>query len=346
MMRSFFEGWRFPVAAVTLLLGAVVLMGSTLLVPPSAGAAYAFAEDFKRWCFGYDAATGSFEWAYLWMYLVQPLLVAGLILVVWRAPVAWAWHFIRGRVVRFAALVLLATASLGFTLPAMFPPSTPADTSAFPGDSIRTALEAEPFELVNQASQPLRLADLRGRIVVVTAVYASCHDTCPQIVTQIKTSLSELSPEERAQVTVVAITLDPRKDTPEMLAMMADLHGVEAPSWNSVTGEPAVVESILDRYGFARVRNEETGAIEHANLVHVIDRDGRIAFRFSLGPLQQAWLTEALRLVINESATDAGGPASGMGVTPRSDRSGGGSEGGRATRSGRVPPTPDAEGNA
>ena len=300
MLRTFFEGWRFPITAITLLVGAVVMMGATLVIPPTAGAAYAFAEEFKRWCFGYDAATGEFEWAYLWMYLVQPLIMAGLIFIVWRSPVRSAWTEIRGRVLRWSALTLVATASFGFTLPALFPSETPADPSVFPGDSIRTSLEAAPFDLVNQDRDPVSLAALRGRVVIVTAVYASCGDTCPQIVTQIKTSLAQLTAEERADVTVVSITLDPVKDTPEMLGMMAEIHGVKAPEFNQVTGDPAYVEALLDRYGFARRRNEDTGAIEHANLVHVIDREGRIAFRFSLGPLQQAWLTDALRLVVAE----------------------------------------------
>lgn len=302
MVRSFFEGWRFPVVAVTLLAAAVALMATTFLIPPSAGAAYAFAEEFKRWCFGYDAEAGTVEWAYLWMFLVQPLIIGGIILIVWRDPVREALRSARSRVVRWSIVTLILTFSAGFAMPSFLPQPDPEGPADFPGNDIRTSLDAAPLEWVNQESETLSIHALRGRVVVVTSVYASCHDACPQIISQIKTSLSELSDHERDQVTVVAITMDPVKDNPRMLALLAEVHGVKAPSFQLGTGDPAYIEDRLDRYGFVRRRNDETGVIDHANLVHVIDREGRIAFRFSLGTTQQAWLTEAIRLLVGEPA--------------------------------------------
>jgi protein SCO1/2 len=139
-------------------------------------------------------------------------------------------------------------------------------------------------------------------VVVVTGVYAHCVSTCPMILLQAKSVLAELTPEERASVTVVAVTLDPERDRPPELAALALRNGVHAPSFRLATGDPAAVGATLDAYGISRRRDAESGVIDHANLFAVIDRDGRIAYRFTLGELQRDWLARALRLLIAEEA--------------------------------------------
>ncbi len=301
-IREFISGWRFPVVIITMILGTVAFMAAVLLIPPSAGSAYAFAEDFKTLCFGYDRNTGTMEWAYVWMFLVQPLILAGLIGLVWREPLVFAWDEFRGPAMRTSAVTLMAVGLLALTVPGLVSAGPVSDVSEFPGARIRTAVPAATFSLINQESQPIDLEAFEGDVVIVTAVFATCGDTCPFILRQIKAAVSELTDSERADLHVVAITLDPKTDTPAMLAMMAKQHGVEAPLFNTVTGEPEYVNEVLDRYDFRRWRNEY-GVIEHTNLINVIDRTGHIAYRFTLGSLQQDWLTEALHEVIAERPT-------------------------------------------
>ena len=68
-------------------------------------------------------------------------------------------------------------------------------------------------------------------------------------------------------------------------------------------GPSAPLERLLDRVQIARERDPETGVISHANLFLLIDRDGRIAYRFGLGERQQRWLTSALRILLREETT-------------------------------------------
>ena len=63
------------------------------------------------------------------------------------------------------------------------------------------------------------------------------------------------------------------------------------------------MNEVLDHYGFSRTKNLETGIIDHTNLFILVDRAGKIAFRFSLGEVQEAWLEDALRLLIAEDKT-------------------------------------------
>lgn len=122
------------------------------------------------------------------------------------------------------------------------------------------------------------------------------------IMAQAKTAVAALSREQRQDLTIVGITLDPENDTPERLGDMASGQRVSAPLWNLVTGEPAKVERILDLLSVARQRNPETGVIDHSNLFILVDRAGRIAYRLALGRQQQQWLLSALEVLLAEPA--------------------------------------------
>lgn len=97
----------------------------------------------------------------------------------------------------------------------------------------------------------------------------------------------------------VAITLDPENDSVSKLNYLADAQGVSAPMFQFLTGDCVEVNHVLDKIGLERFR-DENGVIQHTNLYLVIDRTGKVAYRFSLGELQEDWLVEALKLVCAE----------------------------------------------
>ena len=51
----------------------------------------------------------------------------------------------------------------------------------FPGERIRTAVIPQAFQLTDQAGRACSLEDLRGRVVLVTGIYAMCATSCPEI---------------------------------------------------------------------------------------------------------------------------------------------------------------------
>lgn len=300
-LQRFLGSWRFPVLGMTVLMATTFLGLAVLFVPPSNDALGAFAEDFKVWCFGYDPATGTMQWAYVVVFLVQPIAL-GLVTVA-----LWAPTF-RGLTFRMAgpwlgaglAFVALGAAGLG-----MFVPAAQDTELPFPAEELRTAIPAPALALPAHDGTTVDLAALRGHVVLVTAVYASCGYACPTIMAQSRDAVAALTPEERDGLRVVAITLDAAKDTPEVLAAMAKAQNVEAPLFRLLSGEPARVEAALDAFGFERKRDPETDRIDHANLFLLIDRDGRLAYRFTLGDRQKRWLVGALKLLLAERGGDA-----------------------------------------
>lgn len=300
ILGHFFGTWRFPAAALGFLAGLQAALVGILLVPAEAAALAGFAEDFKVWCLGYDPATGGYA-GHAPVVVLEPAFLAALTVGLWWGPL----HVARGA--RRAAAgwavggLALALASAGLlVLVGLRPPAAAVDPEAFPGASLRTAQRPPALRLVSHTGAPLALEDLRGQVVVVTAVYAKCNLTCPMIMAQTRGLLEKLGPAAGEGLTVVGITLDPERDDPAVMARMAEGQGLRAPAVHLCSGAPEVVNRTLDAWGFARRRDPETGIIDHVNLFVVVDRAGRVAYRFGLGERQERWLVEAVRGLLAE----------------------------------------------
>jgi len=302
-IRIFLVGGEFPAFALSLLVCWVAFIAVMLFLPADSEGLGAFAEEFRVWCFGYDPATGRTESAYVMSMLLPQVMLAGMILGLWWEPLRAMRRRPRALAAYVASAVLLvAGAVVGFTFSGA---TAPTGEMPFPAEALRTAYAPPELILTNQLEQSIDLAALRGNVVVLTAVYASCPHTCPAILSQAKAAIAELDSADRADLRLVAVTLDPKNDSPEVLGGLANNHGLDAPLWNLVTGEPAEVERTLDRMQMARERDPETGIINHANLFLLIDRDGRLAYRLGLGERQQRWLVSALRVLLREETSAA-----------------------------------------
>jgi protein SCO1/2 len=296
-MTRFFATWRFPVFMLAALVLYKLLLLGLILLPAGDEGMARFAEAFRVWCFGLDPATGRMELGYVASSFGEPLVLGAIVALVWWRPLREAR--LRGALPYVAAAGLLVIAGGGVLGLVGRADAQPRDL-AFPGERIRTAVPAPEIELTNQEGAPVSLAALRGQVVLLTGVYASCGLTCPMVLAQAIRALGALAPEERAQVTVVAVTLDPATDDVARLAELARSRQVAAPRWNLVTGEPARVEAILDRMGITRERRAD-GTIDHANLFLLVDRKGRVAYRFTLGDVQERWTVDALRALVAEA---------------------------------------------
>lgn len=296
-----FEGHRAPafMLLVTLLYELVIVV--MLLVPTSATGFGAFAEEFKVWCFGLDPATGKLQPMYVAVMLAEPLAVVIGVTVLWGRTLRLAIRT-RPRVLLPSAVAALLTIGAGsVAFGALRTTPKPAAELAFPAKELRTALPPPRIDLLDQDGARVTLDDLRGKVVLLTGVYATCNSTCPMILAQAKRALATLDPEERRDVVVLTVTLDPERDDTAARATMAKNQKVEAPAWRLLGGPVDAVERALDDLQIARERDPETGIITHVNVLAVIDRKGRLAYRFSLGDRQAEWLGDAMKLLVREA---------------------------------------------
>lgn len=294
----FFGSWRFAAIGLGLLGTLELLLAGMLFVPAGEAGLGAFAEEFRVWCFGLDPATGSVEFGYVLTMLTSPVMMSLVLVGVWGAELGRARR--RGErlsrpVLAGGGLALLSVAGLGLL------GSTPdRGDLPFPAASLRTAIPMAEIDLIDHERRPFRLSDQRGRVVLLTAIYSSCGNTCPHILNGAKDAIAALSAAERADLVVAAVTLDPATDTPEQLAGTLEARELDPEVFRLLTGEPARVEATLDRMGIRRTRDPVSGVIDHANLFLLVDREQRLAYTLTLGERQERWLVAALHELLAE----------------------------------------------
>src|SRR5437016_4884837 len=111
------------------------------------------------------------------------------------------------------------------------------------------------FQLVNQNEQPFGSAQLAGKIWIADFIYTMCPGPCPMI----SSRMSELQkPLEKTDVHLVSFTVDPVKDTPQVLRGYADKLQAEPGRWDFLTGPQSTLYT-LSRDRFKLPVGEEKG---------------------------------------------------------------------------------------
>ena len=129
--------------------------------------------------------------------------------------------------------------------------------------------------LVDQQGRPFSLASLEGRGALVTFAFAHCETICPLVVRSSLAAREELSAE--MDLALVALTLDPWRDTPSRLSAMAEQWAVAENDF-VLSGPVPAVEAALDAWNVARVRDEQTGDVTHPALVFIVEANGTVAY--------------------------------------------------------------------
>lgn len=125
--------------------------------------------------------------------------------------------------------------------------------------------------LRNHRGEDVRLyADLiRGRTVVITSFFASCKASCTLLHAVFARLQQHLGDRLGRDVVLLSITVDPERDTPDVLARTAAATGAGG-GWHFLSGDPAAVNGVLAKLGLSAATPES-----HSNLILVgNDRTG------------------------------------------------------------------------
>jgi protein SCO1/2 len=148
--------------------------------------------------------------------------------------------------------------------------------------------------LTDAAGKRFSLADLRGKVVLVSFVYTTCTGTCPATtlhLTQVQKAL-EKNALWGKRVHFVSITLDPARDRAEVLAAYAKNYGIDQQSWHFLTGAPDQVLPVIRAWGMW-VKTSSNGVLDHPSRLFLVDPNGRQREIYNLETL-------APRVVVND----------------------------------------------
>jgi len=128
------------------------------------------------------------------------------------------------------------------------------------------------FSLINQDGKTFGSADLRGKIWIADFIYTTCPGPCPMI----SSRMSEVQePLKKTDVHLVSFSVDPAKDTPQVLRGYAEKLQAEPGRWDFLTGPQSTIYN-LSRNGFKLAVGDEKGVPIHSTRMILVDRHGEI----------------------------------------------------------------------
>lgn len=140
------------------------------------------------------------------------------------------------------------------------------------------------FELGDQHQQPFNLEDLRGKWSFVFFGYTYCPDICPTTLSTLTgvTSRLENDPQGLSDIQVVFVSVDPGRDTPEVLR---DYLRYFNTAFRGITGTQQAVVSLAGQFGAGFVKEEESGPgqylISHTSSIFLVDPNAQLQAAFS-----------------------------------------------------------------
>jgi cytochrome oxidase Cu insertion factor (SCO1/SenC/PrrC family) len=189
--------------------------------------------------------------------------------------------------------------------PAPMPPTMSADPEPTE-DGIRIMpITTPPFSLTDQLGRTITNDSLKGHPWIAAFIFTNCASACPMISQQMS-GLQKQIPDSR--VALVSFTVDPKNDTPAVLANYAHSYHADNDRWRFLTGEPdRVFKAIRDmKVGFKPAAGDDP--IMHDQNFILIDAQGRFRDRYnSANPADVQRLIDDANKLAGKLDTPAGG---------------------------------------
>lgn len=155
-----------------------------------------------------------------------------------------------------------------------------------------------PFEMTDQEGRPVDEALLKGKWSAVFFGFTYCPDVCPTSLLLMETALEQLGPDAAKKVNVVFITIDPERDTPELLKGYVPNFG---PTFIGLTGTPQQIADVARAYRvyYQKVPSKDGGPylMDHSSIIYLLDRNGRFVTHFTHDAKAEAIAAAVGRLI-------------------------------------------------
>jgi protein SCO1/2 len=165
-----------------------------------------------------------------------------------------------------------------------------------PGDSVYHAGST----WTTQDDQTIALTDLSGTVQVISFVYTYCEHTCPTIVARLKAIDSRLPDTVRPYVSFTLVSLDPERDTPDVLEAFMQKRALDPRHWTMLHGQPGDVRELSAMLG-VRYRPMGSSDFAHSNMITVLDGDGAVHYQMQGLSEDLAGIVEAIADAANRA---------------------------------------------
>lgn len=170
---------------------------------------------------------------------------------------------------------------------------------AFVGTPIPAGAVDGRFKLVDHHGRLRQLEDFRGKVVTLFFGYTHCPDVCPTTMSDLAKAMRLLG-ERKSGVQVLFVTLDPERDSQEVLAQYVPAFD---PTFLGLIGDPAVVAETARQFGVFYKKQASPGrgryTIDHGAGIYVFDKRGTLRLYLHYGQKPKD-IAHDLALLANE----------------------------------------------
>lgn len=155
------------------------------------------------------------------------------------------------------------------------------------------------FSLTDHNGQARSLADFRGKVVAVFFGFTHCPDVCPTTLAEMAQVLSELGPDAQ-RVQVLFITVDPDRDTPEVLKQYVPSFN---PGFLGLSGDSDAIARTAKEFKVFYQKQPLPGggySVDHSAGTYIFDPAGRLRLYASYGRGAPALLHD-IRILLGAS---------------------------------------------
>ena len=133
-----------------------------------------------------------------------------------------------------------------------------------------------PLSLRNYKGQQVNIDQYKGKAVLLTFLYTHCPDVCPIIASNLAVALNMLGPAKAAKVQVIAVSVDPRGDTPAAVATFLQRHDMTG-RMQYLIGSAKELGSVWKAWGVGAEQDaQQPQLVNHTGLVYGISAKGKV----------------------------------------------------------------------
>lgn len=141
-------------------------------------------------------------------------------------------------------------------------------------------------EFLDQNGQVLKVANLKGKVVLFNFIYTQCSTVCPIQTKQLIEIQKSFPAEAKKQMQFVSVSLDPRNDTPKKLKAYAKNMQVDFSSWTFVTGKPDDIKHLADQLSLFGnpAANRNANVVrpnDHSTHLWLVSKNGQLMMQYS-----------------------------------------------------------------
>lgn len=129
-----------------------------------------------------------------------------------------------------------------------------------------------------QDGSKIKLADLKGKVVVMVMIYTSCKTACPQLTAEMRKISRQMGDVSLKDIQYVLVSIDPKTDTPERMKEYLDTNKFTGEEWVFLRSDE---ENTRELSNVLAVKYKEISPMEfsHSNIISVFSRNGELVFQ-------------------------------------------------------------------